>query len=184
MKLNPREKKFVIAGLAALVAFAAAEFVIFPASSFWNNGDEQLVLAQRKLGRERELVAAKQLPARVAASRTQLLLEQKRLLQGKDANQAGAQLQTWLTQQAAAQQLEVLRSDFLPPSSFAPGLVRVPVRIELHGRITQIVAYLAAITGGTPMAAVDEMQFSNYGANTPKQIHCVVVISGLMAKAG
>lgn len=184
MKINAREKKFAIAGVAALLAYALAEFVVLPAGSTWGHGEERLLLAQRRLRRERELVFAKQLPASISAARAQLLLEQARLLQGKDANQAGAQLQAWLTQQAAAQQLEVLRSDFLPPSTVAPGFVRVPVRIELHGRISQIVAYLAAVTQGNPIAAVDGMQFSNYGANSPKQVHCVVVVSGLMAKAG
>ncbi|HEV2386583.1 MAG TPA: type II secretion system protein GspM [Candidatus Acidoferrales bacterium] len=183
-KLSSREKIFAIAGVAALLAYGLAEFVVLPASAIWNNGEERIALAQRRLRRERELVAARQLPARVAAARAQLQQEQKRLLQGKDANQAGAQLQSWLAQQAAAQQLEVLRSDFLPPAPVTAEFVRVPVRIELHGRISQITAYLAAVTQGNQIASVDEMQFSSYGDAKQKQVHCVVVVSGLMAKGG
>jgi type II secretory pathway component PulM len=185
MKVTPRERKFLLAALVAAVAFVLLEFVIAPpGASEIDTGIDQLALEQRTLRRQEELAAAARLPSAVAALQARLAQERKGLLPGSDPNQAGAQLGTWLARLAANQQLEVLRTDFLPTASVAPGLVRVPVRIELHGRITPIVAFLTSVTQGDQMASVDQTQLSNYGDDKNKELLCVVVVSGLMSKPG
>lgn len=186
MKVTAREKKFLIAALVAAVAFVLIQFVIAPPNAGENGaaGIDQLALAQRRLRRQEELAAASRLPAAVAALQARLDRERKGLLAGSEPSQAGAQLQNWLAQLAASQQLQVLRTDFLPTATFAPGLVRVPVRIELHGRITPLVAFLTSVTQGDQIASVDSTQLSNYGEDQKKELLCTVVVSGLMAKPG
>ncbi len=186
MKVTPREKKFLLAALVAAAAFVLIEFVIAPpnAGQQVDTGIDRLALAQRKLRRQEELAAASRLPASLAALQARLDRERKGLLAGSDPNQAGAQLQNWLAQLAANQQLQVLRTDFLPTANVAPGFVRVPVRIELHGRITPIVAFLTSVAQGGQIASVDTTEVSHYGEDKNKELLCTVVVSGLMAKAG
>lgn len=184
MKINPREKKFLLAAVGVIIAYVLIQFVFTSGSNPVpiDAGLDQLALAQRTLRHDRELASASQLTTSVVALDARFQQEQKGLLAGMDPNQAGAQLQTLLANRAAAQQLEVVRTDFLPTAPVSPGYLRVPVRIELHGRITQLIAFLTSVTQGQPMASVDEAQFSNYSTAKEKQLLCVVVISGLMAR--
>jgi len=183
-KLTGREKRFLGVGIFAVLVYLMAQFVILPMSAARGSGEGKLMLAQAKLRRARELAAASGLQARVAVTRAQLEQEQKRLLQATDVNQAGAQLQAWLVRRATELQLEVLRSDFLPAGPVAPNYLRVPVRLELNGRITQLAAYLASITqGDQQLASLDELQFISNWTDKQKKVHCMVVISGLMPRA-
>lgn len=185
MKLSAREKKLIAAAGIAGLLFVALEFLVLPATEEGAGGKEQLMLAQKELRNRRELVAAaNEWQSQVATLQMRLGEEERRLLAAPDVNQAGAQLQEWLGQRAAEQQLQILRSDFLPPSALADTYVRVPVQLELSGRITQLVQFFTAILQAERSVALEELQIIGAGAGKEKRVRCVVVVTALMAKAG
>ncbi len=184
MKLALREKRMVMLAVVSAGVFSLLNWVVLPWSDQFLEAGQQLTLAEKKLRQRKELLAsAPQVQAQVQALQAKLDAEEKRLLTAADANQAGAQLQQWLVQRAAEQKLEVQRSDFLAATPVAENYVRVPVRLDLDGPITQIAGFMNAITHGDRMVAVDELQVTSTGAEKEKRVHCTVVISALMGKA-
>src|SRR5271169_5760195 len=143
MRLNHRERKIVIGGLFAATLFAVAPFVVLPRWDRVKSGSESLFQAEKELRSDRELIAAKQIREQEAALRARLDEQYGRLLSAPDANQAGAEFQTWLAAGAAQQQLGFVRSEFLAPMVVGDKYVRIPVRLELTGRITQITQFLS-----------------------------------------
>jgi len=181
MTLRPREKKFLIAAFVAFLAFVLLEFVVLPEWERVQSTRGSLVLAQKELRYDRELVAAKQLRDQQSALQAQLTEREHHLLVGPDTNQASAELQTWLSQRAAEQQLGLVRSEFLAPNPVGDDYVRIPVRLELNGRVTQLSQFVSAILGGERIVEIEELQISSTG-DKDKRVHCGVVIAALMRK--
>lgn len=181
MKLQSREKKFVIGALVAALLFAVVQFLVLPEWDRAKSGSGSLFQAQKELRSSRELLAAKQLREQEAALRARLDEQNRRLLTASDANQAGAQFQTSLAAAAAQQQLGLVRSEFLTPAAMGQKYVRIPVRLELTGRITQITQFLAAITTGNQIVSIEELDLNSNG-DKEKGVHCGLVVAALMAK--
>ena len=181
MKLQPREKKFVVAGLIAAVLLAIAEFFVLPQWEHLRGGSRSLLEVQKELRKDRELIAAKQLRDQETALRAHLDEQNRRLLSARDTNQAGAEFQTWLAASAAQQQLGFGRSEFLAPVAVGDKYARIPVRLELTGRISQISQFLASITTSDRIVTIEEVDLTSSG-DKEKRIHCGLVAAALMAK--
>jgi Tfp pilus assembly protein PilO len=181
MKLNHRERRFVIGGLFAATLFGVAQFIVLPRWERIKSGSGGLFQAEKELRSDRELIAAKQIREQEAALRARLDEQNRRLLSAPDANQAGAEFQTWLAAGAAQQQLGFVRSEFLAPVVVGDKYVRIPVRLELTGRITQITQFLASITTSDRIVAIEELDLSS-SSDKEKRIHCGLVAAALMAK--
>jgi Tfp pilus assembly protein PilO len=182
MNLQSREKTFLIAGLLGALVFSFLEFVALPHWGQAESSSNSLFLAQKELRYSRELLATKQLRDREIALRGRLEEQEHRLLVAPDSNQAGAQLQSWLANHATEQQLGLVRSEFLAPTPVGDSYLRIPVRLELNGRITQLTQFFSGVTGGERIAEIEELQISGAGGKE-KHVHCVVVIAALMAKS-
>lgn len=182
MKLQPREKSFLIVALASAVVFVLVEFVVLPRWDRAGSESGSLFQVQKELRASRELVATKQLREQVAALHSHLDEQNHRLLSAADPNQAGAQFLTWLTAGASQQQLGFVRSEFLAPVPVGEKYMRIPVRLELTGRITQITEFLASITSSDRLVSIDELDVAGNG-DKEKKIHCALVASALMSKA-
>jgi len=182
MKLQRREKIFVTVALVSAVIFVVLQFVVLPRWDKVRSDSGTLFEAQKELRNSRELLASKQLRDQVAALRSRLDEQNHRLLSAPDQNQAGAQFLTWLNAGATQQQLGFTRSEFLPPVPVGEKYMRIPVRLELTGRITPITQFLAAITSGDHLVSIDELELAG-GGDKEKRIHCTFVASALMARA-
>lgn len=181
MKLQQREKTLVIVALGATVVFVLLQFVVLPRWDSTTRESGTLFEAQKQLRDSRELLASKQLRDQVDALRSRLDAQNRRLLSAPDQNQAGAQFLTWLSSGASQQQLTFVRSEFLQPVPLGDKYLRIPVRLELNGRITAITQFLANITTGDHLVSIDELDVSSAG-DKEKHVHCLVVASALMSR--
>jgi Tfp pilus assembly protein PilO len=183
MTLAERDKKLLMLLAASALMFLLLNYLVLPwGEKFMESGD-QLTLAEKKLRQKKEMVAAApQVQSQLVALQTRLDQQEKRLLPAADANQAGPQLQAWLAQRAGEQRLEVQRSDFLPMVAVSDSYVKVPVRLDLNGPITQVVQFMNAVTHSERIVSVDELVINSMGVDKDKRVHCTVVISSLMAK--
>ena len=182
MKLQRRERTFVIVALVSTVIFAVVQFVVLPRWDRAGRESGTLFQAQKDLRNSRELLATKQLRDQVAVLRSRLEEQNRRLLSAPDQNHAGAQFLTWLSVSASQQQLAFVRSEFLPPVPAGENYLRIPVRLELNGRITPITQFLAAITTSDRLVSIDELDLSSNG-DKEKRVHCSLVASALLSKA-
>ena len=182
MNLQPREKGFLILGVLGVLVFLFLQFVALPHWDSSGSSSDRLFLAQNELRHSRELLASKQLRELEIALRSRLKEQEHRLLVAPDGNQAGAQLQRWLADHAKQQQLGLVRSEFLAPVAVGDSYVRIPVRLELNGRITQLTQFFTEVTSGEQIAEIEDLQINGAG-DKEKNVHCAVVIAALMAKS-
>jgi Tfp pilus assembly protein PilO len=183
MKLQPRERKMIlVAGVLALLV-VGVYFVVVPLLSRGAASRDDFQLVQKELRRQKELIAAKkQIQDQAAVLQSRLSEMEHHLLPTEDPGKAGAELQAWVSQQAAQQQLDIVRSEFLPSTKMGTRYVRVPVQFELNGQITQLTQFFNALTGGERIIAVEDLQINSAGAKD-KRVRCVVVVATLMATA-
>jgi Tfp pilus assembly protein PilO len=108
--------------------------------------------------------------------------EERRLVPPGDLNKASADLQGWIVQQAATQQLDIIRSEFLPVTQVGGMYVRIPLQFEFNGQMTQLAQFFNSLLKGEKLLAVEDVQINSTGTKD-KRVRCVVVITTLMPKA-
>ncbi len=183
MKVTEREKRFLLLLVFSAVFFAFLNWAVLPWSEKFMTSADELTLAEKKLRQKKELLASRpQVEAQVKDLQARLDAEEKKLLPSTDPNQAAAQLQQWLAQRAGEQKVEILRSDFLPVAAVSDNYVRVPVRLDVTGPITQMVQFMNTLTHADRIVAVDELNVNSGFVDKEKKVRCTVVVSALMPK--
>jgi Tfp pilus assembly protein PilO len=180
MNLQPRERKLVVVAVIAVVLFTGFYFI----APLWSrqSGGDDLQRVQKELRRQKELIAAtKQMQNQTGALQAKLADDERRLVAPGDLNKASAELQGWVVQQAAAHQLDIIRSEFLPAAPLGGLYVRIPVQFEFNGQMTQLVQFFDALQKGEKIIALEDMQINSTGAKD-KRVRCVVVVTTLMPK--
>ncbi len=182
MSLQPREKKLVTLAIVAAIVFAAYYWVL----PIWSNqagGGDSLPRVQKELRRQKELIAAsKQIQSQTGLLAERLAEQERHLVVPGDVNKASADLQGWIVQQAAAQQLDIIRSEFLPATPVGGAYVRIPVQFEFNGQMTQFAQFFGALQRGDKIVSVEDLQINSTGTKD-KRVRCVIVIATLMPKA-
>ena len=184
MKLNSRDRRALLLLGFSAVLFLFLNYVAVPwGEKFMSSGDD-LKMAEKKLRREKEMLASGPLvDAQLKGLQARLDGEEQKLLTGSDTAQATAQLQQWIAQRASEQKVELLRSDFIEPKPYADDYVRVPMRLEMTGQITQVVQFINALTHGDRTVSVDELNVNAGYVDKEKKVRCSMVVSALMRKA-
>jgi hypothetical protein len=183
MKLTQRDRRALLFLGCSAVLFLFLNYVVVPwGEKFMTSGDN-LKIAEKKLRHEKEmLVSAPQVELQLKALQARLDVEEQKLLQGADRSQASVQFQQWIAQRAAEQKLELLRTDFIDAAPYGDDYLRVPVRLELMGPITQVVQFINSITHGDRIVAVDELNVNSGYIDKEKKVRCTMVVSALMRK--
>jgi Type II secretion system (T2SS), protein M subtype b len=174
MTLQPRERKFLIAGIVCLPLFAIA---------YWSSGSstavnapraspasvESIEHAQKRLAYLRtaeSTVSGKQ--AVLDQAKAELATREKGLLPGDSASQAQAQLLQVVQRVAATQNppLQVRQVELGQPKSFGENYGLVTVSVSVEARIDEMINLLAGLNAQPEVVATDELRF---GATHPKQ---------------
>ena len=183
MKLKSQDRRALILLAASAALFLLLNYVVVPFGEKFMNSGEDLRIAEKKLRHEKEMLAsAPQVEAQAKALQTSLDAQEQKLLATTDRSQASAQLQQWIAQRASEQKIELLRTDFMDVAPYADDYVRVPVKIELNGPITQMAGFINAVTHGDRLVAIDELSVTGGFADKDKKVRCSMVVSALMRK--
>lgn len=184
MKLKPRDRRALILLAASAVLFLLLNYAVVPYGEKFMTSGESLRMAEKKLRHEKELVAsAPQVEAQAKALQSRLDTEAQKLLTTTDRSQASAQLQQWIAQRAAEQKVELLRTDFIEAKPYAEDYLRIPVKVELNGPITQVAQFMNALTHGERLVSIDELNVNSSYGDKDKKVRCSMIVSGLMRKA-
>jgi Tfp pilus assembly protein PilO len=184
MKLSSRDRRALMLLAFSAVFFLFLNYVAVPwGEKFMTSGDD-LKMAEKKLRRQKEMLASAALvDVQLKGLQSRLDAEEGKLLTGADPAQATAQLQHWIAQRASEQKVELLRSDFIEAKPYADDYLRVPVRVEMVGPITQVTQFINSMTHGDRIVSVDELNVNSGYIDKEKKVRCSMVVSALMRKA-
>lgn len=183
MKLTQRDRRALLLLGFSAVLLLFLNYVAVPWGEKVLTSDDDLRMAEKKLRHEKAMVvSAPVLDAEVKTLQARLAGEEQKLLSSNDPSQASAQLQQWISQRAADQKIQLLQSDFIQPVPFADSYLRVPIRVEVIGQITQVAQFMNALTHGDRLIAVDDLSVNSGFDDKDKKVRCSMVISALMRK--
>jgi Tfp pilus assembly protein PilO len=183
MTLKPRDRRSLLLLAASAVLFLFLNYVAVPWGERFMTSSDDLRMAEKQLRHQKELLAGAPLvDAQIKGMQVQLDSEEQKLLATTDRAQASAQLQQWVSQRASEQKVELLRTDFNDATPYADDYLRVPVRLELTGPITQVVQFINAVTHGDKVVSVDELSINSGFIDKEKKVRCSMVVSALMRK--
>jgi hypothetical protein len=186
-RLSKREKIIVSAGLLAAVFYVLVDYVVFP---YWENLTSYSaridVLTKRVISYRKILLGQDSVKAALVEAQRQKTTAESGLLTNSSEALANAEIQGAVKEMAAAKGLVLRRSDVLPVKSISSEYGKVSTRIEVIGRIDQLVDFLAAFETATPLLFVEEMRITptTVGDAKQKQITATLQISGVKTMDG
>lgn len=181
--LASRDRRALAIGGAALAMLICFAFVVRPSVRGLKADRGQLAERRELLERERTLLAsAPQLPAIEREARKALALETPRLFVG-DSVAATAELNTYVSQVAAASGLRLLNVDGRP-ASVDGGLVQVGVDVRGEGTWRQILAYVRALESSTRLVRASRVRLDRGARGGPLGGEMITLSATLIGYAG
>ncbi len=178
MKVNPREKRFLIVGGilvgVMLIYYGAADLLPSPAKLA-----AEVAAKKRRLMDQRSLLSQEpNFKARVEQMKKRFDQDKSKLLTGDNPNVAGAALQSILKDLADQNSVEIIRKDIQREQKVQDGLVRIPVHIETTCNMDQLVQFLTAIENYDKHLVVDELMVTSYKMQKKTEIRPSFTVSG------
>jgi type II secretory pathway component PulM len=178
MKLTPRDRKFLIAGGAA-IALVAVFYAVTTLIPSREELSKEVELKKRLVIKQRELLAQEAThKSRLERYRTRLEKDRTRLLTGSTPAMAAAELQSMLSDLAAQNGVEISRKTARPEQKVQDNLVKVAVQMETNCGPDQLVQLLSAIENYNKFLTVDELGITSYRIQKKLEIHPLITVAG------
>lgn len=178
MTISPRERRFLIAAGAALVAFLGINYVVVPAVSEQVRVRNEYREKLRALERYQLIVEGKRRYEKKFADAEQLFTQlQRRFLPGEKLTLAAADLQAML-HKAAGETGVTITSESIHSPKKVEGFTQVSVELSLNTDMKKLRDFLYKIESSGKMLTVPKLvlnaAFPRHGA----ELQVTVVVSG------
>jgi hypothetical protein len=158
-RLEPRDRRVIIAGAIASALLLATMWLIVPFVQHWSNREARLTAARDRWTRLTTLVASTgRLRQTLDAARQSSAVDTDRLLAGTTPALAASTLQELVQHDATQSAVQLERIDAAgEPHPDKPGLLAIPVQLQARGDLYGLVDFLARLEHGNPLLVVDEL---------------------------
>jgi Tfp pilus assembly protein PilO len=183
MTLAPRERWFVMAGGAALVAFLAINYLIAPAVS--RQGEVRIELEQKRQALERFqlVVEGRRRYERKLGDAEHLFAQlQKQILPGEKLTLAAAELQA-LLHKAAGQTGVTIVSESIHAPKKAEGFTQVSVELSLNADLKKLRDFLYKIESSGKLLTVPKLTVNASFPRPGAELQVTVAVSGYAVAA-
>lgn len=177
MKLNKRERKFiVIGGIVGAIALLVY-FVLMLLPDFESQASVEQ--KRRMLLQYKEMLNSEELyTARIEQYRKRMQEDSSRLLAGETSNIAGADLTNVLVQLATQSGVTISRREQQSQQELQNNLIRIPVRMDMTCNMDQLVQFLTAVENYDKLLTVDELSIASFQIQKRWDTRPNVTISG------
>lgn len=177
MKLNKRERKFiVIGGIVGAIALLVY-FVLMLLPDFESQASVEQ--KRRMLLQYKEMLNSEELyTARIEQYRKRMQEDSSRLLPGETSNIAGADLTNVLVQLATQSGVTISRRAQQSQQELQNNLIRIPVRMDMTCNMDQLVQFLTAVENYDKLLTVDELSIASFQIQKRWDTRPNVTISG------
>lgn len=178
MTLAPRERRFVMAGGAALVAFLAINFVIAPAVSRQREVRGELEEKRHALERHQLVIEGRRRYEKKYADAERLFAQlQKLLLPGEKLTLAAAELQEMLHKSAAASGVTIVSENIHSPKK-SEGLTQVSVELTMNADMKKLRDFLYKIESSAKLLTVPKLTLNASFPRPGAELQVTVAVSG------
>lgn len=180
MRLNKRERKFIVGGgvVVAMGLLVYAVLLLLPDFESRTSMEQK----RRKLLQYKEMLNSEELYAsRIEQYRKRLQEDSNRLLPGETTNVAGADLTNVLVQLATQNGVTISRREQQSEQKLQDNLIRLPVRMDMTCNMDQLVQFLTAVESHDRLLTVDELSIASFQIQKRWDTRPNVTISGYIS---
>ena len=178
MTLAPRERRFVIIGGAALVAFLAINYLIAPAVSRQGEVRSELEEKRRALERYQLVVEGRRRYERKLSDAEHLFAQlQKQILPGEKLTLAAAELQAMLHKAAGETGVTIVSESIHSPKK-AEGFTQVSVELSLNADLKKLRDFLYKIESSGKLLTVPKLMLNASFPRPGAELQVTVAVSG------
>lgn len=181
-KITPRDKKFIIAGAAAVCLFILIKFIILPAIDTVAGEKEDIAFKERTvekyiriIGRQAELQKKLKLlkkeEARINSS----------LLKGETASLSAADIQKSIDRIATSSIIEI-QSVKIMDSGKQDEFATIPVQVRFTSDLSRMKNFIYSIETSQKLLTIPNLKITVKNRRDPKEIIITMVICGFMQK--
>lgn len=181
MRLARRDQRALMALAVAAALFLLIDLALLPAIDRLQEARQGLQVQELTLKKYRRAVASEagrqsslaELQQRVAAAEAGMLVSETAAL-------AVAELQRTLKELAAANQLELAGTEFLPARPLDSSHTLVSTRFAVVGNVERLVNFLAALQSAPKALAVRTLTVASNPTQAEKRVNATLVVSGVL----
>ena len=178
MTISPRERRFLMAAGAALVAFLAIKYVVIPAVSKQVQVRNEYREKLRALERHQLVVEGKRRYEKKFADAEQFFTQlQRRLLPGEKLTLAAADLQTMLHKMAGESGVTIVSESIHSPKK-VEGFTQVSVELSLNSDLKKLRDFLYKIESSGKLLTVPKLTLNATYPRPGAELQVTVVVSG------
>ena len=178
MTISPRERRFLIAAGAALVAFLWINYVVAPAVSEQVRVRNEYREKLRALERYQLIVEGKKRYEKKFADAEQLFTQlQRRLLPGEKLTLAAADLQAMLHKAAGETGVTIISESIHSPKK-VEGFTQVSVELSLNSDMKKLRDFLYKIESSGKLLTVPKLSLNASFPRLGAELQVTVVVSG------
>lgn len=181
MRLARRDQRALIVLAVTVVLFLLIDLGVLPAVDRLQEARQGVPVQELTLKKYRRAVASEagrqsslaELQQRVAAT-------EAGMLESETAALAVAELQRTLKELAAANQLELAGTEFLPARVLDSNHTLVSTRFAVVGNVERLVNFLAALQSAPKALAVRALTVASSPTQAEKRVNATLVVSGVV----
>ncbi|MGH7412437.1 MAG: type II secretion system protein GspM [Candidatus Methylomirabilis sp.] len=178
MNISRRERRFLVAGGAALLAFLAFNFVIAPAVSRQREVRSELENKRQALERYQLVIEGKRRYERKFADAERLFAQlQRLLLPGEKLTLAAAELQEMLHKSAGASGVTMVSENIHSPKK-SGGLTQVSVELTLNADMKKLRDFLYKVESSAKLLTVPKLTLNASFPRPGAELQVTVAVSG------
>ena len=181
MNLSARDKRALTILTVAVVVFLLVDFGLLPLVDRFAEARQTLAvreLALRKYRRSAASEAARQ--SSLSELQKRLATTEAAMLESQTAALAAAELQRTLKEVAAANQIELSGTEFLPAKPLDSEHTLISTRFAVSANMERLVNFLVALETGPKSLGVRSLTVYANTGNPEKKVNATLVLSGVM----
>jgi Tfp pilus assembly protein PilO len=182
MKITPRDKKYLIAGVVALCIFVVVKFIIYPFLDTLESQKEDLELKQQTVQKYTKIISRQgELQKKLKLLKKDDLSISSSLLKGETPSLSAADIQKSIDRIATSSTIEI-QSVKIMDSGKQGDFLTVPIQIRFTSDLKRMKNFIYGIETNQKLLTIPSLKISVRNRRDPKEIIVTMVVSGYMKK--
>jgi len=182
IKITARDKRFLLAGAAAVGLFVLIKFIIFPAIDTFSGQREELAFKEATVEKYTRIIGKQDaLQKKLRLLKKDGVKISNTLLKGETPSLSAADIQKTIDRVATSSNIEI-QSVKIMESGKQGDLVTVPIQVRFTTDLSRMKNFTYSIETGQKLLTIPNLKISVRNRRAPREIIVTVVVCGFMKK--
>jgi Tfp pilus assembly protein PilO len=182
LKITARDKRFLLAGAAAVGLFVLIKFILFPAVDKFSSQKEELAFKEATVAKYTRIIGKQdELQKKLRLLKKDDLKISNSLLKGETPSLSAADIQKTVDRIATSSNIEI-QSVKIMESGKQGDLVTVPIQVRFTTDLSRMKNFIYSIETGQKLLTIPNLKISVRNRREPREVIVTAVVCGFMKK--